>query len=107
MVAIQITSRYDILRNSAIRKAAAPSTGGDRIAPSPPAASNPPAAFFSQPARPIIGYATAPLATVVAAPAPDGPPSRNEESTTVRPALLGLPPIIANEKSMKNLPAPE
>ena len=47
------------------------------------------------------------MVTVVATPEPDGPPSRNEESTTVRPALLGLPPISAIEKSMKNLPAPE
>ena len=39
-----ITSRYEILRNSAMRKAAAPSTGGEMIAPSPPAASRPPAA---------------------------------------------------------------
>ena len=27
--------------------------------------------------------------------------------TTARPALEGLPPIAAKEKSMKNLPAPE
>jgi hypothetical protein len=46
MVAIQITSMYEIFRNSAIRKAAAPSTGGEMIAPSPPAARSPPAAFF-------------------------------------------------------------
>ena len=31
--------------------------------------------------------------TVVATPEPDGPPSRNDDSTTVRPALFGLPPI--------------
>ena len=54
-----------------------------------------------------IGYATVPSVTVVATPLPDGPPSRNEASTTVRPAPVGLPPIAANEKSMKNLPAPE
>ena len=51
--------------------------------------------------------ATAPIVTVVATPEPDGPPSRNEDSTTVRPALLALLPIIAIEKSMKNFPAPE
>ena len=37
------------MRNSAIRKAAAPSTGGEMMAPRPPAASRPPAAFFSKP----------------------------------------------------------
>ena len=36
-----------------------------------------------------------------------GPSGRNEASTIVRPAPVGLPPIAANEKSMKNLPAPE
>ncbi len=45
--------------------------------------------------------------TVVATPEPDGPPSRNDDSTTARPALLCLPPIAASEKSMKNFPAPE
>ena len=44
---------------------------------------------------------------MVATPDPDGPPSRNEASTTVRPAPVGLPPIAENEKSMKNLPALE
>jgi hypothetical protein len=47
-----------------------------------------------------IGAATAPRVTVVATPEPEGPPRRNEDSTTVRPALVGLPPIAANEKSM-------
>ena len=41
-----MTSKYEILRNSAIRKAAAPSTGGEMMAPRPPADSSPPAAFF-------------------------------------------------------------
>jgi len=31
-----------------------------------------------------------PIITVVATPDPDGPPSRNDDSTTVRPALFGL-----------------
>ena len=44
---------------------------------------------------------------MVATPDPDGPPSRKEDSTTVRPTPVGLPPIAENEKSMKNLPAPE
>jgi hypothetical protein len=43
MTAISSTSRYEILRNSAMMKAAAPSTGGEMIAPRPPAASRPPA----------------------------------------------------------------
>src|SRR5687768_2917569 len=107
MVAIRITSRYEILRNSAIRNAAAPSTGGEMIAPRPPAASRPPAAFLEYPERESNGYATAPSVTVVATPEPEGPPSRNEPITTARPALDGLPPISANEKSMKNFPAPE
>ena len=47
------------------------------------------------------------MVTVVATPEPEGPPSRNEAMTTARPALDGLPPIAAKEKSMKNLPAPE
>jgi hypothetical protein len=47
------------------------------------------------------------MVTVVATPDPDGPPSRNDASTTVRPAPAGLPPMAANEKSRKNLPAPE
>ena len=40
-----------------------------------------------------------------ATPLPAGPPSRNEDNTMVRPAPAGLPPIAANEKSIKNLPA--
>src|SRR5690349_17714233 len=107
MVAIQITSRYEIFRNSAIRNAAAPSTGGDRIAPRPPAARSPPAASFLKPALASIGAATVPIITVVATPEPEGPPSRNDESTTARPALLGLRPIKASEKSIKNFPAPD
>ena len=38
------TLRYEMFRNSAIRNAAAPSTGGEMMAPNPPAASRPPAA---------------------------------------------------------------
>src|SRR5215210_9483500 len=107
MVAIQITSRYEIFRNSAIRKAAAPSTGGDRMAPSPPAARSPPAAFLLKPAFASIGAATVPIITVVATPDPDGPPRRNDASTTVRPAPVRRPPIAAKLQSRKNLPAPD
>ena len=41
------TSRYEILRNSAMRNAAAPNTGGEMIAPMPPADSRPPAESLS------------------------------------------------------------
>src|ERR671928_400748 len=102
---MRITARYEIFRNSAIRKAAAPSTGGDRIAPMPPAASNPPADALSYPAFASSGHATEPIVTVVATPDPDGPPRRNDESTTVRPAPACFPPIAAKLKSRKNLPA--
>ena len=44
---------------------------------------------------------------VVATPEPDGPPIRNDDRTTARPPELRRPPIAANEKSMKNFPAPE
>src|SRR5258706_368944 len=54
-----------------------------------------------------VGHATDPIVTVVATPEPEGPPSRNDASTTARPALVGLPPRSANEKSRKNRPAPE
>ena len=50
--------------------------------------------------------ATAPTVTVVATPEPEGPPNKNEDSTTVLPTLDVLPPMMENEKSMKNLPAP-
>src|SRR5437899_9504480 len=62
------------------------------------------------PSSPLFPYTTlfrSPIITVVATPEPDGPPSRNEESTTARPALLGLPPMALREKSMKNLPRSE
>jgi len=90
-----------------MRKAAAPKTGGEMMAPRPPAASRPPAAFFSKPAFASIGQATVPIITVVATPEPEGPPSRKDDATTERPALDGLLPITASEKSMKNFPAPE
>src|SRR5450432_2805304 len=107
IVAILITSRYEMFRYSAMMKAAAPSTGGERIAPRPPAARSPPAASFAYPDFLSIGYATVPIVTVVATPEPDGPPRRNEASTTARPALVGLPPRSANEKSRKKRPAPQ
>jgi hypothetical protein len=42
-----------------------------------------------------------PIVTVVATPEPEGPPNKNDDSTTARPAALRLPPIAAKEKSMK------
>lgn len=39
MTAIIRTSRQEIFSNSAVRKAAAPSTGGEMVAPRPPVAS--------------------------------------------------------------------
>src|SRR6476646_1655603 len=102
-----MTSRYEIFKYSAMMNAAAPSTGGERIAPRPPAASSPPAASFWYPDFASIGHATEPIVTVVATPDPDGPPSRNDDSTTVRPAPACLPPIAAKLKSRKNLPAPD
>ena len=48
-----------------------------------------------------------PIVTVVATPEPEGPPIRNEDSTTARPAALRRPPMAANEKSMKKRPAPD
>jgi hypothetical protein len=44
--------------------------------------------------------------TVVATPDPDGPPSKKDDKTTVFPTLEVFPPMMATEKSMKNLPAP-
>src|SRR4030095_6519240 len=96
-----------IFRNAAIRNAAAPSTGGEMIAPRPPAARSPPAASLPYPALASIGYATEPMVTVVATPDPERPPNRNDASTTVRPAPVGLPPIAAKLQSRKNLPAPD
>src|SRR5258706_3928437 len=102
-----MTSRYEIFRNSAMMKAAAPRTGGERIAPRPPAARRPPAASFPYPDFASIGYATDPIVTVVATPEPEGPPRRKDDNTTARPALVGRPPRSAKEKSRKNFPAPE
>ena len=90
-----------------MRNAAAPSTGGEMIAPIPPAERSPPAASLSYPAFLSIGQATEPRVTVVATPLPEGPPRRKEAIVTVRPAEVGFPPISLNEKSIKNLPAPE
>jgi len=57
--------------------------------------------------RHALPNAWAPIVTVVATPEPEGPPSRKDDITTVRPALFGLLPRTPSEKSMKNFPAPE
>src|ERR687894_2857885 len=87
--------------------AAAPSVGGERIAPMPAAASIPPAYSAGYPARRKIGQVTDPRLTVVAAPDPDTVPSRNPDSATVRPGAVRERPSVASERSMKNRPAPE
>src|SRR4051812_38344997 len=107
MDAIQMTPMNEIFRHSAMRKAAAPSTGGEMIAPSPPAAGRTPGASLTYPDFASIGQGADPTATVEATPLRDGAPSRNDESTTVRPAADRLRPITDDEKSMKNSPAPE
>lgn len=87
--------------------AAAPSVGGERIAPTPAAASIPPARSAGYPARRRIGQVTAPMLTVVAAPEPETVPSRNPEATAVRPAAVRERRNAAADSSTKNRPAPE
>jgi TRAP-type uncharacterized transport system fused permease subunit len=62
---------------------------------------------LSYPALRSIGQATEPSVTVVATPLPDTVPSRKPAMVVVRPAPEALRPVAANEKSRKNLPAPE
>src|SRR5580765_142332 len=88
-------------------KAAAPSVGGERIAPTPAAASIPPARSAGYPARRRIGQVTAPTLTVVAAPDPDTVPSRNPLATAVLPAALRDRRKAVTESSTKNALAPE
>src|SRR5688500_12057415 len=102
-----MTSRYEIWRNSAIRKAAAPSVGGERMAPMPPAESTAPADSLLEPALRSIGQATDPSVTVVATPLPETVPSRKPAPVVAPPAPDARRPVAANEKSRKNLPAPE
>src|SRR5918996_5890829 len=79
------TVRYGTPRYSAMMNAAAPSVGGDRIAPMPAAASMPPAFSFGYPARRRTGHVTDPRLTVVAVPEPETVPRRNPANVTVRP----------------------
>src|SRR5918912_2426510 len=101
------TFRYDTSRYSAMMNAAAPSVGGDRMAPTPDAASIPPARSAGYPARRRIGQVTAPTLTVVAAPEPDTVPSRKPAATAVRPAALRERWNAATDRSTKNAPAPD
>ncbi len=103
------TFKYEMPRYSAMRNAAAPSVGGERIAPMPDAASIAPAVSGANPTRRSTGHATDPSVTVVATPLPETVPSRNPASVTERPAdLAGLRPRDNDiAKSRKNVPAPD
>jgi hypothetical protein len=103
------TWRYEISRNSAIRKAAAPSVGGDSSAPMPAADSTAPLVSAPYPARRSIGQATEPSVTVVATPLPETVPRRKPATVTLRPGAAPdrERPIAANDQSMKKRPAPE
>jgi hypothetical protein len=87
--------------------AAAPSVGGDRMAPMPAAASTPPPCAFGYPALRRSGHDTLPSVTVVATPDPDTVPSRKPASVTVRPGPALDCPNAAKLTSRKNLVAPE
>src|SRR6266536_2678428 len=101
------TVRYDVCRYSAMMNAAAPSVGGDRIAPMPDAASRPPAFSRGYPARRRIGHVIAPRLTVVAVPEPDTVPSRKPDSAAVRPGAVRDLRNVAKLRSTKNVPAPD
>ena len=73
----------------------------------PPAESTAPPDSGSYPDLFSIGQETDPSVTVVATPLPETVPSRNPAIVVVRPALDRRRPVAANEKSRKNLPAPE
>ncbi len=89
-------------------KAAAPSVGGDNVAPMPAAESSPPPTWGGYPERLSIGQASEATVTVVATPEPDTVPSRKPEATTARPgdAGDGVLPNSAKAQSMKKRPAP-
>src|SRR5689334_1188116 len=107
MIAQISTDRYVTSRYSAMMNAAAPSVGGDRIAPMPDAASNPPAFSLGYPAFFSIGHVTAPSDTVVAVPEPETVPSRNPAVAAVRPGAVRDFRKAAKLMSTKNFPAPE
>src|SRR5687767_10240496 len=109
MLAIRSTCKYETRKYSAMRNAAAPSVGGDRMAPMPDAASMAPAVFAVNPARRSMGHAIDPSVTVVATPEPETVPRRNPASETERPVAAGDCdfPDRDNDQSRKNVPAPE
>src|SRR6478736_26574 len=109
MVAITSTWRYEIFKNSAMRKAAAPSVGGERIAPMPAADKMAPPTAGRYPARRSSGHETDPSITVVATPLPDTVPRRKPARVTVRPGAAPDRdfPISASAQLMKKVPAPE
>src|SRR5678815_2552160 len=92
-----------------MRNAAAPSVGGERIAPIPPADRIAPPTSGEYPAPFNMGHATEPSVTVVATPLPETVPSRKPATVTVRPgpAPLAERPIAAIAQSRKKVPAPE
>ena len=74
-----------------MRNAAAPSVGGDRMAPMPPADRMAPPISAGYPALRSSGHATDPSITVVATPLPETVPSRKPAIVTVRPGPAPLP----------------
>src|SRR5262245_14125941 len=96
-------------RNSAMMNAAAPSAGGQMMAPMPAAERIAPAMSGLYPPRLSIGHATDPSVTVLATPLPDTVPSRRPATVTARPGPAPPPdvPTAAIDHSRKNLPAPE
>lgn len=100
-------AEYEIFRNSAIRNAAAPSTGGEMIAPRPPADSRPPAAS--------LPHSISPTADKRLRPASPWSPRLNPRARRAgmnpsRPhgrRSTVCRPLRRTKKSMKNLPAPE
>src|SRR5215217_5631195 len=102
MVAITRICRYEICKNSAMRKAAAPSVGGDSSAPMPAADSIAPAVSAEYFARRRIGQATEPSITVVATPLPETVPRRNPATVTDRAGAAAERPLAASAQLMKN-----
>src|SRR5687767_1500737 len=92
-----------------MRKAAAPSVGGDSSAPIPAADRMAPPVSGLYPAPRSSGHATDPSVTVVATPLPETVPRRNPATVTVRAGAAAdrERPIAAIAHLMKNAPAPD
>ena len=99
--------RYETPSSAAMMKAAAPSVGGDMMAPIPAAARTAPPCSFGYPALRSSGQEMPPRVTVVATPEPDTVPSRKPARVTVRPGPDFDCPKAENDRSMKNRVAPE